>query len=390
MNTKKNIFSSESVTEGHPDKVCDQISDAILDEYIKKDPLCRVACETMIMPGKVIIAAEISSSASVDILDIIKNTLKNVSYTEQYHGLSPENCEIELNIVPQSEDISLGVDNSLEPKEHTMELCLGAGDQGIMHGYATRESENLMPLPITLSHMLVKKLDQTRKQSKLDYLLSDGKAQVSMEYSKDNFPVRCDTIVLSAQHLPDVMMPQLQKDLLEHNSLETIPEKYIDKKTRILINPTGRFVSGGAKADCGLTGRKLIVDTYGGWARHGGGAFSGKDPSKVDRSGAYMARYIAKNIIASGICDKIDVQLAYAIGVAHPVGVYIDTFGTGKIPDSQISSKIQDQLDLTPSGMIQKLNLLNPIYKQLAVYGHVGRVDIDLPWEQIDYLYLGM
>lgn len=386
----KNIFTSESVTEGHPDKVCDQISDAILDAYLKQDSTCRVACETMLIPGKVIVAAEISSTASIDIQNIIKKVLKKVSYTEKYHGLSAETCEIELNIVSQSEDISLGVDKPLKTKETTGETCIGAGDQGIMHGYAVKESDNYMPLPIVLSHMLVRKLDDIRKAHTLEYLLSDGKAQVSMEYSEDHVPTRCSAIVLSSQHIPDISTSQLRKDLLKTVILETIPEKYIDKNTQIFINPTGRFVSGGAKADCGLTGRKIIVDTYGGWGRHGGGAFSGKDPSKVDRSGAYMARYIAKNIVASGICEKVDVQLAYAIGVAQPVSIYIDTFGTGKIPDHQISMNIQKQLILTPSAIIDKLELHNPIYEQLAVYGHVGRTDIQLPWEHIDHLYLGM
>lgn len=390
MNCLKNIFSSESVTEGHPDKVCDQISDAILDAYLTEDPYSRVACETMIMPGKVLVGGEITSKANIDISKVVRRVLQEKDYTDEYHGLSAENSKIEINIVPQSEDISRGVDCSYESKNNMSTDTLGAGDQGIMHGYATDEFKNFMPAPIVLAHMLVKKLDTARKSNEIEYLLSDGKAQVSVEYSDDMKPLCCKSIVLSTQHYSDISYEQLCRDLREQIVLPVIPEHLITKETKIFINPTGRFVSGGAKADCGLTGRKIIVDTYGGFGRHGGGAFSGKDASKIDRSGAYMARFIAKNLVASKICKRVDVQLAYAIGVAEPVGIYVDTFGTGKIPDSNIANNVQKQLELTPSAIIEKLGLLEPIYEPLAVYGQVGRSDIELSWEKIEYLYFGV
>lgn len=390
MKENENIFSSESVTEGHPDKVCDQISDAILDSFLKKDPNSRVACETMIMPGKVIVAGEVSSQTMIDYQEVIRRVLHKTEYTKNFHGLSADDFDCEINIVPQSEDISVGVDRFRESRENLKIAELGAGDQGIMHGYATNENSAYFPSTILFSHMLVRKLDDIRKNKKLDYLLSDGKAQVSMAYSKDNKPLYCKAITLSAQHLPEVSIEKLYMDLFEQVILEVIPTEMIKNETKILINPTGRFVTGGAKADCGLTGRKVIVDTYGGFGRHGGGAFSGKDPSKVDRSGAYMARYIAKNLVASGICKRVDVQLAYAIGVAKPVGVFIDTFKTGKIPDYAIASNVNKTIELTPLSIISRFNLLRPIYEPLAVYGQVGRKDLDLPWEEIDYKYFGM
>lgn len=390
MDSKKNIFSSESVTEGHPDKVCDQISDAILDAYLMKDSYSRVACETMIMPGKVIVAGEVTSKANIDIPKIICEVLREKNYTDEYHGISAENAKIEINIVPQSADISRGVDCSYELRNNMSTNTLGAGDQGIMHGYATVETEIFMPAPIMYAHMLVKKMDEVRKNREIEYLLSDGKAQISVEYSDDMVPLCCKSVILSAQHYEDVSYEQLYNDLYEKVILETIPENMLSKETQVFINPTGRFVSGGAKADCGVTGRKIIVDTYGGFGRHGGGAFSGKDPSKLDRSGAYMARYIAKNLVASGICKRVDVQLAYAIGVSEPVGVYVDTFNTGKIADSQIANNIKKQLDLSPLGIIEKFSLVETVYKPLSVYGQVGRNDLDLAWEKIDYFYLGM
>lgn len=387
---KNNIFSSEAVTKGHPDKVCDQISDAIVDNFISQDSLSRVACETMIMPGKVIVAGEISSKGHVVIEDVVKRVLEKVGYQKEYHGLSANDVEIETNISLQSEDIAMGVNCSYESKKEGQKKQLGAGDQGIMHGYATCETPEYMPVSAILAQKIVKKMDSLRECGEIDYILSDGKSQVSVEYSQEFVPQRIAAVVVSVQHLPKVEMAQLKQDLYDKVLSQVIPDKWIDENTKIFINPTGRFVSGGAKADCGLTGRKIIVDTYGGWGGHGGGAFSGKDPSKVDRSGAYMARYVAKNLVASGICKRVDIQIAYAIGVAEPVGIYVNTFGTGKISDSEINYNVKKTLNFSPDSIIQKFDLLRPIYENLAVYGHFGRVEKSYKWENIDYYYLGI
>lgn len=387
---RKNVFSSEAVTKGHPDKVCDQISDAIVDEYILQDSLSRVACETMIMPGKVIVAGEISSRGNVIIEDIVKRVLEKVDYRNEYHGVSPKDVIIESNISLQSADIAQGVNCSYESKKEGGRRKSGAGDQGIMHGYATCETPEYMPISTIYAQKIVKKIDSLRECGEMEYILSDGKSQVSVEYLQELVPHRIEAIVVSVQHLPNIDMKQLKRDLKDKVLSQVIPNGWIDENTKIFINPTGRFVSGGAKADCGLTGRKIIVDTYGGRGGHGGGAFSGKDPSKVDRSGAYMARYIAKNLVASGICKHIDVQIAYAIGVAEPVGVYVNTFGTGKISDSEINYNVRKILDLSPDSIIKKFDLLRPIYEKLAVYGHFGRDEEDYKWENIDYYYLGM
>lgn len=384
MNGFGKVFSSEAVTKGHPDKVCDQISDAILDEFIRQDKESRVACEVMIIPGKVIVAGEISSKGIVDVEKVVRMILRDLGYTVEYHGISYDTCEVEINIVPQSKDIACGVWS----KNLKDERELGAGDQGIMHGFATNETPEFMPLPYVLARKLVQKLDRARELQEIDYLLPDGKAQVSVLYDEHMKPSKVINIVLSSQTVPGIDISRIRKDLYENIICNVIPMNMIDAQTGIHINPTGNFVSGGVQADCGLTGRKIVVDTYGGWGRHGGGAFSGKDPTKVDRSGAYMARYIAKNLITSNVCDRVDVQIAYAIGRREPMGVYIDTLGTGKLKDEIIAENVQRKVDLSLGAIIKKFNLRRPIYRQLATYGAFGREELELPWENIIY-YLG-
>ncbi len=365
------LFTSESVTEGHPDKIADQISDAVLDSILEQDPNGRVACETLVTTGLVFIAGEITTSGYVDLPKIVRDTVREVGYTRAKYGFDFETCAVISAIQEQSPDIAQGVDIG------------GAGDQGMMFGYACRETEELMPLPIMLAHKLVRRLATVRKEGILEYLRPDGKSQVTVEY-EDKKPKRVDTIILSAQHSPSISQNQIKEDLIELVIEHVIPKEFLDKNTKILVNPTGRFVIGGPLADTGLTGRKIMVDTYGGKTPHGGGCFSGKDPTKVDRSAAYMARYIAKNIVASGICDEIGIQIAYAIGVAEPVSIMVDTYGTGKIPESRIVEMIRDMFDLTPAGIIKFLDLRRPIFKHTAVYGHFGRNEKDFTWERLD------
>ena len=383
----KRLFTSESVTEGHPDKMCDQISDAILDAILEEDPNARVACETMVTTGLVVVAGEITTSSYVDIPKIVRQTIKDIGYTRAKYGFDGEMCGVVTAIDEQSPDIALGVNYALEAKEGKMseeELdAIGAGDQGMMFGIATNETPELMPLPISLAHKLAFQLAKVRKEGILEYLRPDGKTQVTIEY-EDERPVRADTIVISTQHSPEVDRKTIIKDMIEYVIKPIVPKELLYENTRFLINPTGRFVIGGPNGDTGLTGRKIIVDTYGGYGRHGGGAFSGKDPTKVDRSGSYAARYVAKNIVAAGLADRCEVELAYAIGVAHPVSVFIETFNTGKIKESEMIKLVQKHFDLRPAGMIKELDLRRPIYKQLAVYGHFGRTDLDLPWERTD------
>lgn len=384
----RRLFTSESVTEGHPDKICDQISDAILDEILKKDPNGRVACETTVTTGLVLISGEITTSTYVDIPKIVRETISGIGYTRAKYGFDAETCAVLTAIDEQSADIAQGVDQALEAREGQMtdeEIeAIGAGDQGLMFGYANNETEELMPLPISLSHKLARRLAEVRKDKSLSYLRPDGKVQVTVEYDEEGKPARIDTIVISTQHHPDVPQEQIKSDLKKYVIERVVPNELIDEETIYFINPTGRFVIGGPQGDAGLTGRKLIVDTYGGYARHGGGAFSGKDATKVDRSGAYAARYVAKNIVAAGLADKCEVQLAYAIGVARPVSISIDTFGTGNVSEETLVSLVRDNFDLRPAGIIKMLDLKRPIYKQTAAYGHFGRTDIDLPWEQTD------
>ena len=375
----RKFFSSESVTEGHPDKLCDFISDSILDSFIEKDPNSRVACECVASKGEIYITGEISSSANVDIENVARNTIKEVGYNNADVDIDYRTCKITINISKQSQDIALGVDSSLETKKGELE-SIGAGDQGLMFGFACSETKELMPLPISLAHKLAERLTFVRKTNIIDYIRPDGKVQVTVEYDND-MPIRVDTIVISTQHLPDIEMEQLKKDLMQNVIKPIVPSELLDENTKYLINPTGRFVIGGPLGDSGLTGRKIIVDTYGGYSRHGGGAFSGKDPSKVDRSASYMARHIAKNVVANGYAKKCEVQLAYAIGVAKPVSVYIDTFGTNTIPEEEIQNRINKHFDLTPTGIINYLNLKRPIYKQTTNYGHFGKEN--LPWEKI-------
>ena len=375
----RKFFSSESVTEGHPDKLCDYISDSILDSFIEKDPNSRVACECVASKGEIYITGEISSSANVDIENVARNTIKEVGYNNADVDIDYRTCKITINISKQSQDIALGVDSSLETKKGELE-SIGAGDQGLMFGFACSETKELMPLPISLAHKLAERLTFVRKTNVIDYIKPDGKVQVTVEYDND-MPIRVDTIVISTQHLPDIEMEQLKKDLMQNVIKPIVPSELLDENTKYLINPTGRFVIGGPLGDSGLTGRKIIVDTYGGYSRHGGGAFSGKDPSKVDRSASYMARHIAKNVVANGYAKKCEVQLAYAIGVAKPVSVYIDTFGTNTIPEEEIQNRINKHFDLTPTGIINYLDLKRPIYKQTTNYGHFGKEN--LPWEKI-------
>lgn len=385
---EKILFTSESVTEGHPDKMCDAISDAILDELLKQDPQSRVACETAITTGLVMVMGEISTKAYIDIPKIVRQTIKDIGYTSGEYGFDADTCGIITTIDEQSTDISLGVDKSFESKQKNFTdnefEIIGAGDQGIMFGYASNETAEYMPYPIALAHKLTYRLAQVRKDGILNYIRPDGKAQVTVEYDKTGKPKRIDSIVLSTQHDMNVEQDTIHRDIEKYVINEIIPENMIDKDTKIFINPTGRFVIGGPHGDSGLTGRKIIVDTYGGYARHGGGAFSGKDCTKVDRSASYAARYIAKNIVAAGLADKCEVQLAYAIGVAQPLSISINTFETGKISEEKIISIIRDNFDLRPNGIIKMLDLRRPIYKQTSAYGHFGRTDIDLPWEKLD------
>ncbi|NYF25515.1 methionine adenosyltransferase [Sporosarcina sp. JAI121] len=386
--TNRRLFTSESVTEGHPDKMCDQISDAILDAILEEDPNARVACETTITTGLVLVAGEITTTTYVDIPKVVRDTVKGIGYVRAKYGFDWETSAVLTAIDEQSADIAAGVDQALEAREGSMtddELeDIGAGDQGLMFGYACNETPELMPLPISLAHKLSYRLAQVRKDETLAYLRPDGKTQVTVEYDENNTPVRIDTIVISAQHHPEVALEQIQSDIKEFVINPVVPTELIDEDTKYFINPTGRFVIGGPQGDAGLTGRKIIVDTYGGYARHGGGAFSGKDATKVDRSASYAARYVAKNIVAAGLADRCEVQLAYAIGVAQPVSISIDTFGTSTVEESKLVELTRELFDLRPAGIIKMLDLRRPIYKQTAAYGHFGRTDIDLPWEQTD------
>lgn len=376
----KRLFTSESVTEGHPDKLCDYISDSILDSYLAKDKNARVACETVAGKGEIYITGEITSTANVDIEQVVRDTIKEVGYADREYDIDYRTCKIYINLSKQSPDIALGVDKSLEDKEGKDVESEGAGDQGLMFGYACDETEELMPLPISLAHKLSKRLTEVRREKIIDYLRPDGKTQVTVEYDGEK-PVRVDTIVVSTQHLPDVDMDILKKDIIEKVIKPTVPANLLDENTKYFINPTGRFVIGGPLGDSGLTGRKIIVDTYGGAARHGGGAFSGKDPTKVDRSASYMARHIAKNIVANGYAKRCEIQIAYSIGVAKPVSIYVNTYGTNTIPEEEIVEKINKTFDLTPRGIINYLDLRRPIYRQTTNYGHFGKKD--LPWEKI-------
>ncbi len=387
-NVERRLFTSESVTEGHPDKMCDQISDAILDALMAQDPMSRVACETATTTGMVLVMGEITTNAYVDIQKIVRDTIKEIGYTRGKYGFDAETCGVITAIDEQSADIAMGVDKALEAKEHTMSEeeidAIGAGDQGMMFGYASDETPEYMPYPIALAHKLSRKLTEVRKNGTLPYLRPDGKTQVTVEYDENGVPARLDAVVLSTQHDPEVTQDQIHKDIKKYVFDAIIPEGMVDEKTKFFINPTGRFVIGGPHGDSGLTGRKIIVDTYGGMARHGGGAFSGKDCTKVDRSAAYAARYVAKNIVAAGLAKKCEIQLSYAIGVAHPTSIMVDTFGTGAVEDDKLVEIVRENFDLRPAGIIQMLDLRRPIYKQTAAYGHFGRTDIDLPWEKLD------
>ena len=385
---EKRLFTSESVTEGHPDKMCDQIYDAILDALVAQDPMSRVACETCTTTGLVMVMGEITTKAYVDIQKIVRDTVREIGYTRGQYGFDADTCGVITAIDEQSADIALGVDKALEAKENKMsddEIdAIGAGDQGMMFGYATNETEEYMPYPIALAHKLALQLTKVRKDGTLSYLRPDGKTQVTVEYDENDKPVRLDAVVLSTQHDPDVTQEQIHEDIKKYVFAPILPADMVDADTKFFINPTGRFVIGGPHGDSGLTGRKIIVDTYGGYARHGGGAFSGKDCTKVDRSAAYAARYVAKNIVAAGLADKCEIQLSYAIGVAHPTSIMVDTFGTGKLSNARLVEIIRENFDLRPAGIIKMLDLRRPIYKQTAAYGHFGRNDLDLPWEKLD------
>lgn len=385
MVKNREFFTSESVTEGHPDKMADQISDSILDAILAKDKNARVACETLVTTGMVHVVGEISTTCYVDIPHIVRETIRDIGYTRAKYGFDCDTCGVLVSLDEQSPDIAMGVDEAQEKKSGEKDKfdTIGAGDQGMMFGYATNETDDYMPLPISLAHRLARRLACVRKDGTLPYLRPDGKTQVTVEYENGK-PKRIDTIVISAQHSPEVTREQIEKDLLEHVIKPELPEGLFDDKTKLFINPTGRFVIGGPQGDSGLTGRKIIVDTYGGMARHGGGAFSGKDPTKVDRSAAYAARYVAKNIVAAGLADKIEIQLAYAIGVARPVSIHVDTFNTGKVDNDTIVDLINKHFDLRPAGIIEMLDLQRPIYRQTAAYGHFGRNDLNLPWEKTD------
>ena len=385
---EKRLFTSESVTEGHPDKVCDAISDAILDACMAKDPMSRVACETATCTGFVLVTGEITTNAYVDIQKVVRDTVKEIGYTKSEYGFDGNTCAVLVAIDEQSSDIAMGVDKALEAKENKMSdeeiEAIGAGDQGMMFGYATNETEEYMPYSIALAHKLAKQLTDVRKNGTLPYLRPDGKSQVSVEYDENGKPIRLEAVVLSTQHDPDVTQEQIHEDIKKYVFDPILPKELLDENTKYFINPTGRFVIGGPHGDAGLTGRKIIVDTYGGYARHGGGAFSGKDCTKVDRSAAYAARYVAKNIVAAGLADQCEIQLSYAIGVAQPTSVRVDTFGTGKLSDEKLVEIVRENFDLRPAGIIRRLDVRRPIYKQTAAYGHFGRNDLDLPWEKLD------
>ena len=385
---ERRLFTSESVTEGHPDKICDQISDAVLDALMEQDPMSRVACETSITTGLVLVMGEITTNAYVDIQKIVRETIREIGYDRAKYGFDCDTCGVITAIDEQSSDIAMGVDKALEAKEHLMSEddieAIGAGDQGMMFGFATNETPEYMPYPIALAHKLARKLTEVRKNGTLPYLRPDGKTQVTVEYDENDKPVRLDAVVLSTQHGEEVSQEQIHADVKKYIFDEVLPQELIDENTKFFINPTGRFVIGGPNGDSGLTGRKIIVDTSGGYARHGGGAFSGKDCTKVDRSAAYAARYVAKNIVAAGLADKCEIQLSYAIGVARPTSIMVDTFGTGKLSDEKLVEIIREHFDLRPAGIIKMLDLRRPIYKQTAAYGHFGRTDLDLPWEKLD------
>ena len=385
---EKHLFTSESVTEGHPDKICDNISDAILDALMAQDPMSRVACETTITTNFVMVMGEITTKASVDYEKIVRETIREIGYDDDVKGFNCDTCEVKILLDNQSVDIARGVDKALEARENAMSdaeiEAIGAGDQGMMFGYATDETEEYMPYPIALAHKLTKKLTEVRKNGMLPYLRADGKSQVTVEYDEEDKPVHINAVVISSQHAAEVTQEQIHTDIRKHVIDAVLPQELVDENTKVFINPTGRFVIGGPNGDSGLTGRKIIVDTYGGYARHGGGAFSGKDCTKVDRSAAYAARYVAKNIVAAGLAKRCEIQLSYAIGVAQPTSVMVDTFGTGKVPESKLEEIIRENFDLRPAGIIKMLDLRRPIYKQTAAYWHLGRNDLDLPWEKTD------